>query len=810
MKIQEIEQKLSKLVNDEVKDEFIYEFLQAYGLPKSSITRLKKGSYDLSNSDNTISWKKKVYFQIEMDNDLHVTLTNLATQIKHDQRFVIVTNFNSLLARDMKTKENLDIPFKDLPKHYDFFLPWAGMEKATYQGENPADVKAAERMAKLFDEIKKDNPDESPEFTHGLNVFLSRLLFCFFAEDTGIFQKGQFTKGVSSHTQAHGSDLNSYIDKLFDVLNTRKSDRADIPAYLNEFPYVNGGLFKDKISSPVFTRRSRQAIIDSGELNWSAINPDIFGSMMQAVITPEHRGGLGMHYTSVPNIMKVIKPLFLDELYEAFEKGQNEPKKLIKLLERISKIKIFDPACGSGNFLIIAYKELRRLEMKIIRRLIELQKLARGFKAKHEQFSFIPDSQLNLAESYQVDLFSRVQLTQFYGIELDDFAHEIAQLSLWLAEHQMNVEFYHEFGQMNPTLPLKEAGKIVRGNACRIDWKSVCPKGINNEVYILGNPPYRGKKEQSSLQKKDLKHVCNGLNKYKNLDFISCWFLLVAEYIDSDVIKSAFVSTNSITQGEQVGLLWEPIFNKRVEIFFAYRSFMWDNNAKKNAGVAVVIIGLQLEQSGEKYLFYSENGQQINKRVTKKISPYLTAGTSSTVTKRSTPLSNIPPICNGSMPNDGGYFFKNQSEYLNLDSDVQSFFKKVIGAREFFHDIPRYTLWIDESRLKKALQFQEIKDILEKVKSHRLTSSRNATRKLAEYPHRYGEVRYKLGNAIIVPGLSAEKRQYIPIGYLGTDTIVTNLAQVIYDAEPWLFGLISSKINNVWVRATSGYFKKDI
>jgi hypothetical protein len=501
MNIAQIEKNLQKLMKAFNKESFIYELLLAYGSPKASITRLQKGNLNLSKNDGEIIWKKKLFFKEEYKEDLHITVSEIAKKIKHNERFVIVTDYKLLLAIDTKTDDKLDIELKDLPKHYDFFLPWAGMEKATHANENPADVKAAEKMAKLFDEIKKDNPDDSPEFIHGLNVFLSRLLFCFFAEDTNIFKDGQFTNAIASHTQADGSDLNVYLDKLFEVLNTANKDRTNLPSYLSEFPYVNGGLFEKKLKTPTFTRRSRQAIIDSGELDWSAINPDIFGSMIQAVITPEHRGGLGMHYTSVPNIMKVIEPLFLNDLYEAFEKAEGNPKKLNELLHRLSKLKIFDPACGSGNFLIIAYKELRRLEIKIIQHLQALQKAADGFKRRNEPILLfeIPKAQLELAASFQVELFSRIQLNQFYGIELDDFAHEIAQLSLWLAEHQMNVEFKKEFGQSNPTLPLKEAGQITHGNACRIDWESVCPKKKDDEIYILGNPPYNNAKSKAAV-----------------------------------------------------------------------------------------------------------------------------------------------------------------------------------------------------------------------------------------------------------------------------------------------------------------------
>ena len=530
MNIAQIETNLQKLIKSFSKETFIYDLLLTYDLPKASITRLKKGNLNLSKVHGEISWKKKLFFKEEFKEDLHLTISKLQGELKHNQRFVIVTDYNTLLAIDTVTDDRLDIALTDLSKHYDFFLPWAGMEKARHQNENPADIKAAVKMAKLFDEIKKDNPDNSPEFIHGLNVFLSRLLFCFFAEDTHIFEDSQFTDAIDSHTQADGSDLNRYLNKLFEVLNTPEKDRKNLPKYLDSFPFANGGLFKEEHHAPVFTRGSRKAILNSGDQDWSAINPDIFGSMFQAVISMDQRGSLGQHYTSVPNIMKVIEPLFLNDLYEEFEKAKETKKikeKLIKLdalLIRLYRIKIFDPACGSGNFLIIAYKELRILEMKIFK--------------EGDMFNF-----------------SKIQLSQFYGIEIDDFAHEIAKLALWLAEHQMNVAFFREFGRTNPTLPLKEAGQIVHGNATRIDWDKVCQKDKDSEIYILGNPPYQGFKMQDKQQKDDLEYVFNGSTNYKFLDFISCWFLIASAFIDKKT-KAAFVSTNSITQGVQVEILW--------------------------------------------------------------------------------------------------------------------------------------------------------------------------------------------------------------------------------------------------------------
>ncbi len=485
MNIAQIESNLQKLINTLSRETFIYDLLLAYGQPKASITRLKKGNLNLSKIDGEVSWKKKVFFKEVQNEDLHLAISDIADEIKHDQRFVIVTDFNTILAIDTKTQDKLDIELRDLSKYYDFFLPWAGMEKTQHQNENPADVKAAEKMAKLFDEIKRDNPDDSPEFIHGLNVFLCRLLFCLFAEDTNIFKENLFTSSISSHTQSDGSDLNEYLDKLFETLNIPKDNRRGLPVYLNDFPYVNGGLFASEVDSPNLTRRSRQAIINSGKLDWSQINPDIFGSMIQAVFSPENRGELGMHYTSVPNIMRVIKPLFLDELYKELENAGSSNKKLNSLLERIYKIKIFDPACGSGNFLIIAYKELRRLEMDI-------------FKA---------GTMMNL---------SGISLTQFYGIEINDFAHEIAMLSLWLAEHQMNVEFFNEFGKTNPTLPLKDAGKIIQGNACKLEWNNICSHNRNDEIYILGNPPYIGARQQDQSQKSDVSYALSDIKGHKN------------------------------------------------------------------------------------------------------------------------------------------------------------------------------------------------------------------------------------------------------------------------------------------------------
>ncbi|TAN46122.1 MAG: class I SAM-dependent DNA methyltransferase [Nitrospirae bacterium] len=774
MNIAQIENNLQQLVTSLNKETFVYDLLLAYGQPKASITRLQQGGLNLSKTAGEIVWKKKLFFKAVQDEDLHELIDDIKADdraIKHDPRFIVVTDYETLLAIDRKTSDTLDIPVLDIARHYDFFLPWAGMEK--YQGgrEQEADVKAAERMAKLYDEIKKDNPTTTHEEVHNLNVFLSRLLFCFFAEDTGIFEKGQFTNAISSHTQADGSDLHTYFDKLFDVMNTEPGKRKNLPAFLEAFPYVNGGLFKDKRHAPVFTRRSRQAIIDSGELDWSAINPDIFGSMIQAVITPEHRGGLGMHYTSVPNIMKVIEPLFLNELYEEFEAAKGNNKKLEALLHRIYSIKIFDPACGSGNFLIISYKELRRLEMKIFKAMTSLA-------------------------------LSNISLSHFYGIELDDFAHEVAILSLWLAEHQMNQEFFKEFGRTKPALPLKETGNIFHGNATRLDWEKVCPKKEGDEIYVLGNPPYLGYALQSPEQKEDMAIVFRGIEDYKKLDFISCWFYLGSRYIKKFNAKYAFVTTNSICQGEQVAILWPNIFKSNLEIDFAYQSFKWKNNAKAVAGVTVVIIGIRNSCNKEKKLFIGNTCS-----TTREINAYLVASTNIIVSSRNKPLSNLPEMIIGSKATDDGNLIlteKDKNDILKNYPEGESLIKKYVGADEFINGSIRYCLLVTNKDLKLAYSIPPIVERFKKCHEFRKNSKKRASQLIADIPYAFDEQKYKPTNAIIIPQTTSEKREYIPIGFLDGSYVISNGARLIYDAESWMFSVLTSKIHNVWIQQVAG------
>lgn len=806
MNITNIESLVKELVKNFDIASFIYDFMLAYGLPKATITRLRKGDQNLSKDDNEIALKGKLYFRKEFEADLHVTIDNMCSELKYKERFIVATDYKQFLAIDTKTNDRLDVAFEDLGKHYDFFLPWAGQEKSAHYNEQIADMKAADKMAKLFDEIKKDNPDTSDEFIHSLNVFLSRLLFCYFAEDTGIFLENQFTNALDSHTNVDGSDLDIFLVKLFYVFDSSKRDREDLPAYLDAFPYVNGGLFTDKIDLPKFTRKSRAAIVKAGKLDWKDINPDIFGSMIQAVVAKEHRGNMGMHYTSVPNIMKLIEPLFLDDLKEEFNKNIDNPIGLNKLLGRFSSLKIFDPACGSGNFLIIAYKELRKLEIKIIERLLEFKKEMLAFSSS--QLELFPKKQLDFVYSYNVELFSRVQLSQFYGIELDDFAHEIARLALWLAEHQMNKVFFDVFGFTSPTLPLKEAGHIWHGNACRLNWEEVCPKVEGAEIYIMGNPPYLGSRKQNQDHKSDLAIVFKNFKKYKDLDYIACWFYCGAQYIKNSNAKLAFVSTNSICQGLQVSLLWPYIFEKDIRINFAHRSFKWKNNAREAAAVIVVIVGLSnLSDCVNPHLYinsYKNNVANIN--------GYLINGDCNIyVSSRTEQISNLGAINHGNMPADGGKFLFSTEEKESLikkEPKIEKWFKKILSAREYLNGRDRWCLWLDGITNEEINSMQLLKEIIEDVKKIRLSSSRP---QLADIPHLFAQITQpENSNCIIIPRVSSERRIYLPIGFIdGSEFKVTDSLFTIATNESYIFGIVSSKMHTVWLKIIGGKMKTD-
>jgi hypothetical protein len=796
MNSKEIENNVTLIFEDFSKDEFIYDLLLAYGISKTSVTRLKKGDFNLSKVEGELLYKKKIYFREEATDKLLSSIEAISKDdniLKHSPRFAILTDYKELVARDLKIGKNLDIDIKDLPKYFDFFLPLAGSEVYNTSNDNQADRDAAYKMAQLYDNLINANPEiyTSKESVHNLNIFLSRLLFCFFAEDTGIFDEDSiFTNTLAQHTSEDGFDTHEFLNKLFEVLNTSEKDRRTangdkLPAYLAKFPYVNGGLFKDPIDSPHFTFKARKTLIELGELNWKDINPDIFGSMIQAVVLPEYRSDLGMHYTSVENILKLIRPLFLDELYEEFEKNKENTQKLKKLINRISKIKFFDPACGSANFLIITYKEIRLLEIKILQQIIDLN----------------PNPTLQ---------FTQVQLSQFYGIELDDFAHEMAILSLWLAEHQMNKvfeEMLFDYGRSKPILPLKEAGQIKQGNATRENWSEVCPIKDKDEVYIIGNPPYLGARLQDAEQKKDMSLVFHGFNGYNNMDYIACWFYKAKDYIKNNGSRAAFVTTNSICQGEQVALIWPRILSEDIEIDFAYQSFKWTNNAKGNAGVTVIIVGLRNKSNERKYLFIDNFRKQA-----KNISPYLLDSVDVIIIGRSKPISNLPDICFGNMPNDGGYLLLNEEEkslIINKHDNSSSFIKQFVGSSDFVRGQKRYCLWIEGQDVDIALKNKSIAERIEKVKVHRINSRRKETKALASISYAFGEIRHQDTDSILIPRHTSETRSYIPIDFLDKTKIIADSAMAIYNAHPWHFAVVTSRMHMVWMRAIGGKLKTD-
>lgn len=809
MQTLKIEEDIKKIVENFSKENFIFDLLLTYGISKATVTLTKKGNSNLAKNDNQIIIKKKLFFEANETKDLHALIYDLQNNEKtyaHNPRFIIVTDYKTLLAVDTKTKQTLDIEIKDLYKRYDFFLPWSGKEKYVAPEESIADRKAAEKMAKIYDEIVHVNPELTTNHNHALNVFLTRLLFCFFAEDTLIFADNQFTKAIAENTNDNGSDLSAFIEQLFDALDIE--DKSNLPTVFQAFPYVNGHLFSKKTLIPKLTANVRKLIIECGEQDWKEINPDIFGSMFQAVANADIRSGLGQHYTSVPNIMKVIEPLFLNDLREEYEKADNE-KKLRKLLDRIYNLKIFDPACGSGNFLIIAYKQLRLLEMEIIKKIHTLP----------GQHPF---------------MMSQIQLTQFYGIEIDDFACEIATLSLWLAEHQMNRKFKDKFGECRPTLPLKASGKIVCGNATRLNWEEVCPKGIKgitkkqmeqmtksqlaqltkreivgekHEIYILGNPPFDGSKKQSLQQKEDIKLLFEHTKTYKNLDYVSCWFYLAKKYINNTNAKFAFVATNSITQGQHIGLLWPYVLDDNTEINFAYQSFKWTNNAKNQAGVTCVIIGIANKGNNIKYIY--KDGQKI---ISKNITPYLRDELINIhINKSRQPISNFPIMEYGNMPLEGNFLKLNQQEKDNILEQAPNaikFVRPLIGGDEFLKGKLRYCIWINDNELKEAMTYPCIAKRIAQVRKFR-ESGGEVARTLVNRSHQFRYRKESKSAYLILPCTSSERRDYMPCGFIGPEYISLNSVEAIYNAPLWIFGVVTSRMHMVWVRAVAGRLKTD-
>ena len=748
----EIEQRLGDSFGNGIQtNEVGYKLLWCFGKSERDIERYKEGKGVLKTFDGLLIKGLFCYQPASMfglTEQLELLKTNPQI-VKAAPKIIAVSDGKTILAYDLREKDTYENQLERLPSDFAFFYPLMDVERVHYVEESPADVKAAEKLAKLHDELRSYNEFRSDDDLHDLNIFISRLLFCFFAEDTGIFEDNLFTSSIQRFTKEDGSDLSQYLDESFNVMDLSLR-HSDIPSIVKQFPYVNGGLFSKHIQIPRMGAKARRIIIECGELDWKDINPDIFGSMIQAVVNPEVRANQGMHYTSVPNIMKVINPLFLDELRKSYnelnefyeQKKQlhaigaltkkqfyEELKPVIKkgdaLLKRMSRMKFFDPACGSGNFLIITYKCLRFLEMDIL----ALQRKC------------TPEGELLFVDN------SVISLSQFYGIELLDFPHEVAMLSLWLAEHQMNTKLNENFGVNTKALPLKNITQIVCGNACRIDWNEVCPHTPDEEVFVFGNPPYLGTRKQTVENKKDMYIAFAKYNsEYKKLDYIACWFIKGAEFMNNSNALCAFVSTNSITQGEQVSLLWPMLYEMGIKISFAYLSFKWSNNAKHNAGVTCVIIGLT-KQDGKRKLFHDAECTICNN-----INPYLSSGSNCIVVPINKSLSSLPQMQKGCAPGDGGNLLLSKEEkenMLNQHPELTDVIKPFLGADEIINGYVRYCLWLDEAKYNKYRYIGEISRRVEKCREMRLASSKEATVKKADTPWLFDEIRYKKGQQLL-------------------------------------------------------------
>ena len=709
-------------------------------------------------------------------------LTNVLERLKQDQqvlkaapKIIVVSDGKSILAYDLREKDTYENQLERLPSDFAFFYPLMDVERVHYVEESPADIKAAEKLAKLHDELRSYNEFRSNDDLHDLNIFISRLLFCFFAEDTGIFEENLFTSSIQRYTKEDGSDLSDYLDESFNVMDISLR-RSDIPGIVKQFPYVNGGLFSKHIQIPKMGAKARRIIIECGELDWKDINPDIFGSMIQAVVNPEERANQGMHYTSVPNIMKVINPLFLDELRGEYNKLNEQYEQLLQLkkigakkekdfyaecrpiskkcddlLRRMSKMKFFDPACGSGNFLIITYKCLRFLEMDI---------LALQQKCLADTQSMFVDN-------------SVISLSQFYGIELLDFPHEVAMLSLWLAEHQMNTKLNENFG---------------------VNTKA-------EEVFIFGNPPYLGTKWQSEEQKEDVDAVMPTNSVRRTLDYISCWFVLGTRYIHNSKAKFAFVSTNSICQGEQVSALWPYVEEQKVQIEFCHSSFKWENNAKNNAGVTCIIIGMTSQFNVEKYI-YSDTKTKVSN-----INYYLLDAPNIVVQHRSSPLSNLPLMTKGSQPTDGGFLLMDGVEKQEVEEKypyLMPYIRQYMGADDLINGKKRFCFWLKECPNDIIEACPELSKRLDGVKKVRRESTKEATRRWASYPHLFTEDRQPNSDYLILPVVSSERRIYLPIAYNSKEIIANTNAQMIPNANAYIYGIVASYIHSVWMKAVCG------
>lgn len=807
----EIEEAVSLLAEQPFNPEnFPYAFLEAFGNKETTIKRLKAGASNKSDLGGVLQ-TNNIHIATCNTGEVTRTLTALRespSTAKAKAKFILATDGVDFEAEELTNGETVACAYKDFPDHFGFFLALAGISTVRQIAENSFDIRATSRLNRLYLELRKDNPDwETGERRHDMNHFMARLIFCFFAEDTGILNSDLFTGTVEQMCDRDSSNTHDVIRTLFIAMNTPNEDRsaANIPRWAHGFPYVNGGLFSGDLDVPRFSKIARSYLLHIGNLDWQKINPDIFGSMIQAVAEDaddDDRHQLGMHYTSVPNILKVLNPLFLDDLRAKLDEAGDNPRMLLNLRNRMARIRVFDPACGSGNFLVIAYKEMRGIEADINKRRGEIEKR-----------SVIPK-------------------TNFRGIEIRDFPAEVARLALVIAEYQCDVLYRGHKLALAEFLPLDRQNWITCGNALRLDWLSICPptgtgvkmqaedlfstpleqaqidfENEGGETYICSNPPYLGGKTQSSEQKAELSDVFGHGGNNGELDYVSGWLLKGAEYAARNPAGVAFVVTNSVNQGAQVHQLWPRIFSLGVEIFFAHKDFKWSNNATKNAAVICSVIGLKPRSGKRKTLSSDGLAREVDC-----IGPYLVPGSETIISQALLPISELTPILTGNSPYDGGHLILTAEEktaLLERHPSASVLVKKLYGSRDFLNGEQRYCLWIETSALPLANSIAEIRDRIAKVVEFR-TGGGQVARGLAARPHQFRYTHQARKCVIVAPRVSSERRLYVPFGLLGEDCIISDSAQAVYDAELWHLSVLLSLLHMAWVRTTAGRLKTDI
>ena len=808
----EIEEAVSNLAGQPFDPaSFPYAFLEAFGNKETTIKRLKTGATNASDIEGGVLQRNNIHIAVSPNGKVGETLAALKASpatAKAKAMFVLATDGVDLQAEAIGSGEAVACPYADFPNHFGFFLPLAGISTVKQIAENAFDIRATSRLNKLYIELLKDNPDwGTAERRPDMNHFMARLIFCFFAEDTDIFKEARlFTSTIEKMSERDSSNTHEVIGELFRAMNTERKDRekAKVPRWADPFPYVNGGLFSGSMDVPRFSRTARMYLLNIGTLDWTKINPDIFGSMIQAVADDEERGSLGMHYTSVPNILKVLNPLFLDDLRAKLEEAGDNSRMLLNLRKRISKIRVFDPACGSGNFLVIAYKQMRELEAEINKR--------RGEESQPTE----------------------IKLTNFRGIELRDFPAEIARLALIIAEFQCNVLYRGKMAALDVFLPLKNENWIACDNALRVDWLSLFPaagtvvklqgddlfheplqqtqidfENEGGETYLCGNPPYVGSSLQSGSQKSDLEDLFSPvLDSWKNLDYIAGWFFKAAQYAQSVDCAFAFVSTNSICQGQQVPLLWKLMFARGVRICFAHTSFKWSNLAAWNAGVTVIIVGCTTRQGAGATLFsVDESGLPI-KQSASHINAYLARGADVIVEPRSKAQDARGLMLKGNMPSDGGHLILSsaeRAEIISEDRRADEFVFGYCGSHELIHNDMRYCLWISDADIDRANEVRLIKERLNGVREFRANAKAPTTRPYAAFPNRFRQIQGVASElSIVVPRHSSENRLYLPVGILSARFIVSDAALAIYDAPLWNMALIASRLHLVWIATVCG------